>query len=318
MKLIDLYKVAVEIGMENDPRGKDEINRILEEEKKKYEGLSDKEKKFFDKERLNHPYADTRILSGDEDNEIKKVFVGIDIDTQEVLLVNELKRMGEDVDGIISHHPSGRAWASFYDVMDMQVDILEDLSVNPVVAEKLLSERKGEVMRRVIGGNHYRGVSSAQILGINWVCIHTPADNCVYQFLKKYFEDSKPKYLSDVMDLLYDIPEYQEAAKRGTPPVILLGSKKSRVGRIALEMTGGTEPSVENYSILAQKGVGTIVGMHFSEKHYQKAREAKLNLIVAGHMSSDTLGLNLLLDEVEKRVGSLCVVSGSGFYRVKR
>ena len=318
MKLSELYDKIIEIGIEHDPRDGDEISALLDEQRKRFESLSDREKEFFDKDLLNHPFADTRVLNGDGDEEIKALFVGIDIDVSEVVLVDRLREKGIRIDAIMSHHPSAQAWAQFYEVMDVQTDILQHLGVNPVVSEKLLSERKEQVKRKVMPANHFRGLSAAKLLGIPWICSHTPADNCVYDYLKEYFERHSPKRISELMDLLYDIPEYQEGAKRGTPPTILLGSKASRVGKIALEMTGGTEPSVENYQYLAQSGVGTIVGMHFSEEHYKKAKEARLNLIVAGHMASDTFGMNLLLDEIEQALGPVEVVSASGFYRIKR
>ncbi len=317
MKLIDLYRRAIEVGIEHDPRDSEEIEATLAKYRKQYESLSDKEKEFFDPYLLEHPYADSRILLGPEDVEVSSVMVGIDIDTAEVMLADRLREKGKKIDLIISHHPSARAWAQFYEVMDMQTSILEVLGVNPVVAEKLLSERKGEVKRKVMPANHHKALSAARLLGLPWVCLHTPSDNCVYDYLNRYFNRHSYKTVGDIIDLLYEIPEYQEGAKRGTPPVILLGSKSSRAGKIALEMTGGTEPSVENYQFLANSGVGTIVGMHFSEQHYKKAKEAKLNLVVAGHMSSDTLGMNLLLDEIEESLGHLDVIEVAGFYRVR-
>jgi putative NIF3 family GTP cyclohydrolase 1 type 2 len=67
---------------------------------------------------------------------------------------------------------------------------------------------------------------------------------------------------------------------------------------------------------LSEAGVGTIIGMHFSEEHRKEAEENLINLVVAGHMSSDSIGLNILLDEIEKKV--LTINSFSGFIRVKR
>jgi hypothetical protein len=42
-----------------------------------------------------------------------------------------------------------------------------------------------------------------------------------------------------------------------------------------------------------------------------------IHVVIAGHISSDTLGLNLLLDAMEKR-GPLNVVECSGFKRIRR
>jgi putative NIF3 family GTP cyclohydrolase 1 type 2 len=57
--------------------------------------------------------------------------------------------------------------------------------------------------------------------------------------------------------------------------------------------------------------------MHVTEDHLANAKKANLNVVIAGHIASDSLGLNLLLDEVEKeeRLEFVCL---SGFERVRR
>ena len=99
---------------------------------------------------------------------------------------------------------------------------------------------------------------------------------------------------------------------------IIVGSGKRRAGKIFVDMTGGTEGSEGALEKLSDSGIGTIVGMHMSEKHYQNAEKFHINVVIAGHMASDTLGLNLLLDRVIKKFGPLNIISCSGFYRVKR
>ena len=65
MKIEKLYKKAVEIGIENDLRGKEEIKRILKAEKEKFKKLKEDEKESYDEDRLFNPFSDTRILNGD-------------------------------------------------------------------------------------------------------------------------------------------------------------------------------------------------------------------------------------------------------------
>jgi putative NIF3 family GTP cyclohydrolase 1 type 2 len=57
--------------------------------------------------------------------------------------------------------------------------------------------------------------------------------------------------------------------------------------------------------------------MHIGEEHLKFARENHMNVVVAGHMASDTLGINLLLDELEKKE-KIEVISCSGFRRYSR
>ena len=61
-------------------------------------------------------------------------------------------------------------------------------------------------------------------------------------------------------------------------------------------MTGGTEGPKDALEKLSAAGVDTLVGMHYSEEHHKRASELRLNLVVAGHISSDMLGMNLILD----------------------
>jgi hypothetical protein len=84
-------------------------------------------------------------------------------------------------------------------------------------------------------------------------------------------------------------------------------------------MTGGTEGPKDVFAELHKAGVRTLVSMHLSDEHLKKVIDANLNVVIAGHISSDTLGLNLLLDAVQKKAGErLEVLSCSGFTRVKR
>jgi N-dimethylarginine dimethylaminohydrolase len=70
------------------------------------------------------------------------------------------------------------------------------------------------------------------------------------------------------------------------------------------------------YEKMAQAGIGTIVGMHMNEEHKKEAEAANINVVIAGHISSDSLGMNLFLDELEKK--GIEVVPCSGLIRVKR
>jgi putative NIF3 family GTP cyclohydrolase 1 type 2 len=59
------------------------------------------------------------------------------------------------------------------------------------------------------------------------------------------------------------------------------------------------------------------VGMHLSEDHRKEAEKNHLNVVIAGHISSDTLGLNLLIDGLTKSE-SIEILDCSGFKRFSR
>jgi putative NIF3 family GTP cyclohydrolase 1 type 2 len=313
MRIKEIFKLAIEMGIEADFRGREGVKKFLERKRKKYEMLSPKEKELFDLEALENPYLDSRIYHIAEDKEIKKVLSGIHIESEEILLAKELG----DIDLVIAHHPVGSGLANLADVMELQCDILNYYGVPINVAEALMTERIDEVARGVHAIIHQKTVDTAKLLGINLMSVHTPTDNLVAQFLKNLIEQRKPETLGDLVDLLLEIPEYREAVKIGSGPKITVGSRDKRCGKIALtEITGGTEGSPKLYEKMAIAGIGTVVSMHQSEEHWKQAREAHINVIVAGHTPSDSLGMNLFLDELEKR--GIEIVPCSGLIRVSR
>ncbi len=318
MKLENIYKKAIAIGIQNDLRKKQDIKTLLAEEKDKYKKFKDDEKEYYDKDRLFNPYADTRILNGDLATEVKKVIVGIDMEVGEIILTYLLNKDEiQNIDLIIAHHPEGYALAQLYDVMKLQSDLWAQYGVNISVAEQLMEQRIGEIERRLLPVNHTRAVDAARVLGIPMMCIHTPSDNCVTNYLTKTFEKEKPFMLKDMMSLIKNIPEYKRAAKAQVPPKIVSGSENRKCGKIFVDMTGGTEGPKDIFEKYATSGISTLVGMHLSEEHLKNAKKANLNVIIAGHISSDNLGLNLLFDEIEKE-DQLEFVSISGFERIRR
>jgi putative NIF3 family GTP cyclohydrolase 1 type 2 len=319
MKLSEFYRAAIAAGMANDPRGKEAVDDDLAQAKKRFDGLSGKEKEFFDAESLTNPYSDSRILAGTGQEEIASLLVGIDIEPAEVLLADRLRSQGRKVDLVLGHHPAGRALAALADVMKMQADILNRMGVPISTAEALLDDRMKQVERRLMPGNHTRAPDAARLLGLPMMCLHTPCDNMVHTFLCRLVDKERPRRVSDVVDLLYSVPEYQDGARNGAGPSVVLGSKSHKAGKVFVDMTGGTSGSKDIFKSMSTSGIDTIVCMHISDEHRDEAKKAHINVVIAGHIASDTLGVNLLLDEVAKAAGHpLDVIECSGFKRHAR
>lgn len=317
--LHDLFRSAVELGIKTDPRPQKLIDRKLKESKEEYEKLSKEKKLYFDKEQIKNPFSDTRILHGDPKTSVKNLMVGIDVDTSELMLVNHLNTMGKKIDAVMSHHPTGRALGKLHNVMDLQVDVMRTHGVPENIGEKLLSPRQKEVMRSISPLNLYKTVHAAEYLGIPLFCVHTPTDNLAYGYVQNHIDNMSERLytLGDLKDAILEIPEFAEAEKMGIGPYFVIGSKKSRLGKVAVtEFTGGTGGPKEIYEKLADAGVGTIVSMHISDVNRKEAQKHNLNVLVSGHMPSDSLGINLLMDEFEK--DGVTVLPFSGFIRYSR
>ncbi len=316
MKIKEIYDYLVKLGIDKDPRGPEEVKALLERENKKFEELKAEEQQEFDRERLTNPYADTRILCGDHRQDVKSMLVGIDIEVGEVLLADRLREKGTPVDLILAHHPEGKALADLHYVMHLQEDILARFGVPINVAEAIMSSRISEVKRGLMPVNHNRAIDAAKLLGLAMACSHTVADNQVTTYLQQFFDQEAPRTVGDIIKLLKDIPEYAAGAKYSAGPDVVLGSKDNRAGKVLVDMTGGTSGSEKSYAKMSQAGIGTIVGMHMSDKHREEAEKNHLNVVIAGHIASDSLGMNMLLDGIENR--GVEIIPCSGFIRHKR
>ena len=56
--------------------------------------------------------------------------------------------------------------------------------------------------------------------------------------------------------------------------------------------------------------------MHIPEGHLEEARKHHLNVVIAGHMATDSLGINLLADRLEEQ--GLQITPCSGLIRARR
>ncbi|MCL1816641.1 MAG: NGG1p interacting factor NIF3 [Clostridiales bacterium] len=316
MKLQEIYQLAIQMGIDADPRGVQIVQKELEKAQKAFSKLEEEDKGFFDQESLRNPYADSRVLNGDQDTEIHKIFCGVDIESGEVAVVDALNQRGAGIDLLLAHHPEGAALAALPDVMHLQSGYMASVGVRPNLAESLMDERIKEVRRSIGVTNHLRAVNSAQLLGLAFLCIHTPCDNLVNKYVGDYLAFEQPQTLDDLCKALRKIPEYHYSAMQCNPPHIVNGSGAHSVGKIMIDFTGGTGGHKDNMKALSEAGISTVVTMHISDKMLETAKKARLSVVIAGHIASDNIGLNLFLDRLEE--AGLEIVAGSGLYRVNR
>ncbi len=316
MRLTDLYRLAIQEGMAADPRRGPELDELLERTGQAYDRLQGGERERFDADSLWNPYADSRIVSGDPEAEVSRVMWGIDINVPELLLADRLREKGQRIDAVIGHHPRGRAAASLHHMVHIQENMMEDWGVPITAAECIVGPRAREVMCSTHAGNHRQAGDAASLLDMPLMCLHQPADLLAQRFMTKHLEDASPRRVGDIVDALLRLPEYQVMAGECNPPEIFVGDRDKRTGEIAVKFAGGTAAPKEMYEHLARAGIGTVVCMHVPPSHMEEARKNHVNLVVASHMASDSLGTNLIADRFEEN--GIEIVPCSGFIRVRR
>jgi putative NIF3 family GTP cyclohydrolase 1 type 2 len=318
MTIKQIYDLAIKMGIESDLRGKDFVMKQMKKAKEKYEKLSKEKKSEFDKEKLINPYSDSRILTGDPDKKIKRIMAGIDIDPAELMMARYLSDKGRKIDLVLGHHPLGRALNNIHGVMHLQSDILALYGVPINIAEAVMLPRISEIYRGVFqAANYDRPVQAAELLDLPLMCIHTPADNLVANYIDRAVKKEEPETVGEILEVLNNIPEYKQAIPKNAGPQIVAGRKEARAGKIAMtEFTGGTNGAKEIYEHASRAGIGTIVGMHMREEWRKEAEKHHINVIICGDTQSDSIGVNLFLDELEKK--GIEIIPCSGLIRVKR
>ena len=316
MKLREIYETAVRMGIEADPRGRQGVDEFLARQKRRYESLPEHLQALVDPEELTNPFADTRIYVGDPDAEVATLLGGIDMNTGEVLLADRLREKGTPIDAVYTHHPEGWGLTKLDTVMEVQADIWATVGVPIQAGEKFITERMDEVRRRLMPVNYDQAIDAARLLDVPFFSAHTPTDNLVVHYLNTYFVTRDLTLIEDVQKALLEIPEYHVAALKGAGPYVGKSRPGARAGKILVDMTGGTEGPKQMIEKLADAGVGTIIQMHMGQEMRDEAEKNNMHVVIAGHMSSDSLGINLFLDELERN--GVATVATSGLIRVHR
>lgn len=312
MNIEQIFDLAIKMGRETDPRDEKSIDKQLEKIKYNFEKLGKTEKDFYPKEKLENPYPDSMIHFGNKKQEIKRILVTVDATEAKILIAKEL-----GIDLVICHHPLGKSLTLLGEAMKLQFYLYEKKGVPINIIEGVNRKTIEEVRRSVHSSNVYLTVDTAKLLKVNLMNIHTPSDNLVFDFLEEKIKKTEPEFVRDVLQMLYEIPEFQESARRGSQPRLFTGSPRNHCGKvIASEITGGTNVNSKIYPHLANAGIGTIISMHQPEAHIKEAGKSFINVVITPHIASDSLGMNLFIDELEKK--GLKVIPSGGFIRVSR
>lgn len=244
---------------------------------------------------LDETPADSGIIVPTEN--VRRIMFGVDIDTADLLLAQQL-----DADLVIGHHPvTDSPRAQSYKVMERQIEMMTAEGIPLNRARKLLRPRMEMVDRRLHSRNYAKTGQAAHLLGMPLMNIHLPLDIVSENMVQAHLDDSlsPDSLLSDVIEALNEIPEFGEPAG----PRIRCGRPDDYAGRVVVRMAGGV-PKGGGAVMRAyfEAGIGTLVMMHIPEETLQAAREDGLgNIIIAGHMRSDSVGINEFIRALESR-----------------
>jgi hypothetical protein len=260
-------------------------------------------------------YPDCRIIYGDPGIKIKKAYIAVDAGVPELLVVNELKKQGKPIDGVIMHHPTGSGIYTMTGVVQLQRYNWIRNGANPKKAGKIYEEMIKDEEIGLKAGNHLAVENAAHLLDIPVICIHTAIDNIVQAFFENLVLSGGFNTTGEILDNIKKLPECTMSSANGDGPY-LIGDSGAKTGKAMVDMTGGMDPDSSIFPLLRKAGINTLIAMHYSQENIKAILKNKMNAVITGHMASDSIGLNLFCDRLEEM--GIVIICGPGLYRHKR
>ena len=247
------------------------------------------------------------------DGEVRRVFVGIDVDVSELLLARTL-----GADGIIAHHPIGsRARLGLPAVIERHEAQMRVAGVPEPIAHEMMLARQRPIAHGLHTTNYDRVVDAARQLEMPMMNIHLAADIIGRQFFIEFVNrvvDGQATTVGSLVAELRTIPEMEASLVQ---PELWLGTPENRVGRWVVQMAAGTNGGAPVYRTYYEHGFDTILAMHIDERDLRELEQLQrpgANLVITGHMPSDSIGINRVIDALEQQ--GVEVIAGSGVIRV--
>lgn len=256
----------------------------------------------------NVPEDSTIYVKG---KKIKRIMFGIDAGVPELLLAKQLNH-----DLVIAHHPAGgTAVLDYHHVFRRHGSLLASAGVPKAESDKAISRK----LKRMEVDGHMRNyghtIDVAKLLKMPYMNIHTPLDEIGRKIMQGQIDrktDEKSK-VKDIVAALDELPEFKNAATRIK---IRMGKPENCAGRVLVSHGAGTNGGYDVAKAYFDHGVQTLIYIHIDPADLNKlsARiSRKGNLIVTGHIASDSVGINPFLRELGNegiKVTTIGVVPG--------
>ncbi len=233
--------------------------------------------------------------------QVRKILFGIDVDSGEIAMA---KQLGYDL--VISHHPTGgTAVLDSPKVLAKHGDILVRHGVPKAAADAAVRDLQEERWPGAHRENYDRLPSVARMLGVGLVCVHNPCDEIGRRVMDETLRAQLPPKprVRDAIDVLYGLPEFREAK---THIELRMGKLDNPLGKWAVHHGAGTNGGFPVARAAFENGIDSVFYIHVDAGHLRRlheafGREGAKNLIVTGHVASDSIGINALIRELRSR-----------------
>ena len=158
---------------------------------------------------------------------------------------------------------------------------------------------------RVHAENYDHLPSMARMIGIGLMCIHNPCDEIGRRLMDEALRAQLPEKprVRDAVAVLESMPEFRSAL---THIVVRMGTTDHPLGKWAVHHGAGTNGGVPVARAAFDHGIDTVFYIHIDAGALRRlweayGREGPRNLVVTGHVASDSIGINVLVRELRAR-----------------
>jgi putative NIF3 family GTP cyclohydrolase 1 type 2 len=250
--------------------------------------------------------GDSAIYHPGED--IHTVLFGIDIKAPEVMLASSM-----GFDAAISHHPTGgRARLHFHEVLYRHVDQMVTAGVPMDVARGLIEDLAEGHRVTASMSNYDHEPSVARLLDVPYLNIHTPLDEIGRRRLQAA-ADELPGTATVAELIAHLAGRFGEFGHADTKIELRVGKQDNAIGRVVMSHGAGTNGGYPVAKAYFDHGVDTVIYIHCRPADSQRLIETfgtDKNLIVTGHIVSDSIGINPYLDRLRQEGLDVTTISG--------
>jgi putative NIF3 family GTP cyclohydrolase 1 type 2 len=222
---------------------------------------------------------------------------GIDAGVPELLLAKQL-----GYDAVIAHHPvGGTAAINFHQVFKRHIQQMVAAGVPVEEAEKTVKKKLEQLEVEAHTRNYAHAVDVAKLLQMPYMNVHTPLDEVGRKIMSAQINSriKKDSKVQEVVSALKELPEFKNAV---TKIMIRLGKPENPAGKVVVSHGAGTNGGYDIAKTYFKHGIGTVVYIHIGLGDLERLKADGVgNLIVTGHIASDSVGINPLIRELEKR-----------------
>jgi len=232
-----------------------------------------------------------------EGRNMRKIFFGIDAGVPELLLAREL-----GYDCVVAHHPAGgTAILNFSQVFRRHIQQMTEVGISKSEAERAVSKKLADLAVDAHARNYDHAVDVAKAIKMPYMNVHTPLDEVGRRIMSDKIRSraEKDSTVRDVVSALRELPEFRNAR---TEIEIRVGKPENPAGKVVVSHGAGTNGGYEIAKTYFEHGIGTVIYIHVGVGDLDKLKaESKGNLVVTGHIASDSVGINPFIHELENK-----------------